>query len=187
MQLRACKAIVQTRVLSSFEDRREGGMSETGKIFKGHPHSDDDAALATEVPLDEGMPEINPAKICFVIVKARELGSEDLGIEPDASNESDDRFTSILTDAGRQSVEAELRAFINALDEDEQAALVAMMWIGRGDYDAPDWVLAVAEARARRSNPVSDYLLGTPLLPDYLEIALAEYGESCEVFEMGRL
>jgi hypothetical protein len=186
MQPRACKAIDDARVLSPFVHHRETGMSETGKSFKGHPDSDEPAE-ATEVPLDEGMPEINPAKICFVIVKARELGSEDFGIAPDASNESDDRFTSILTDAGGQSVEAELQAFINAMDDDEQAALVAMMWIGRGDYDAPDWKLAVAEARARRSHPVSDYLLGTPLLADYLEIALAEYGESCEVFEMGRL
>jgi hypothetical protein len=73
------------------------------------------------------------------------------------------------------------------MDEDEQSGLVAMMWIGRGDYDATDWKLAVADARARRSGPVSQYLLGTPLLSDYLETALAEFGESCEDFELGRL
>ncbi len=160
-------------------------MSESGKLFKGHPAPD----LGEEpaVPLDEGMPDINPEKICFVIVKARELAAEDSGVEADASNASDDRFQSILTKDGEAPTEAELKGFINAMDEDEQTALVAMMWIGRGDYDAPDWKLAMAEARARRSGPVSQYLLGTPLLSDYLETALSEFGESCSDFEMGRL
>ena len=160
-------------------------MSETGKVFKGHPSANEDEGLS--VPLDEGMPDINPDKVCFVIVKSRELAAEDTGMAADASNASDDRFQSILTKEGEAPTEAELRAFIDAMDEDEQNGLVAMMWIGRGDYDATDWKLAVADARARRSGPVSQYLLGTPLLSDYLETALAEFGESCEDFELGRL
>jgi hypothetical protein len=139
------------------------------------------------VPLDEGMPDINPEKICFVILKSRELAMEDTDIEADASNETDDGFSSILTHDGQAPTEAELLGFIDAMDEDEQNALVAMMWIGRGDYEAADWKIAVAEARARRSGPVSKYLLGTPLLSDYLETALAEFGESCEDFEKNRI
>ena len=160
-------------------------MSQSGKSFKTPEKTIDSEALL--LPADEGMPDINTDKVCFVIIKSRELAAEDTGIAADASNETDDRFTSILTDEGGPSTEAELKAFIDAMDEDEQNALVAMMWIGRGDYDAPDWKIAVAEARARRSGPVSKYLLGTPLLSDYLETALAEYGESCTDFEMGRL
>jgi hypothetical protein len=160
-------------------------MGETDKISKARLISVDQDGLS--VPLDNGMPELNPEKICFVIVKSRELASEDVGVDADASNETDDRFTSILTSEGEASTEAELKGFIDAMDEDEQNALVAMMWIGRGDYEASDWKLAVVDARARRSGLVSHYLLGTPLLSDYLETALAEFGESCQDFEMGRL
>ena len=160
-------------------------MSEAGKQFKKHPAPRFRAR--TDLEADEGMPDINPAKVCFVIVKARELGAEDSGVPSDASNASDDGFSSILTEAGRASTEGELKGFIDAMDEDEQIALVALLWIGRGDFTASEWKLAVAEARDRRTGSTSDYLLGTPLLPDYLETALAEFGESCEAFEMGRL
>ncbi len=160
-------------------------MSEKEKIGSAEGELPDNGNLS--VPIDNGMPEINPEKICFVIIKSRELAVEDTDIRADASNETDDGFSSILTHDGEAPTEAELTGFIDAMDEDEQSALVAMMWIGRGDYDASDWKVAVAEARARRSGSVSKYLLGTPLLSDYLETALAEYGESCADFETGRL
>jgi hypothetical protein len=35
------------------------------------------------------MPEINPAKVCFIIEKSREYLSEDLGADPDDSNPAD--------------------------------------------------------------------------------------------------
>ena len=43
------------------------------------------------------MPEINPAKVCFVIEKSRELLSEDVGVAPDASNPTDDGERVMLT------------------------------------------------------------------------------------------
>jgi hypothetical protein len=133
------------------------------------------------------MPEINTDKVCFVIVKSRESVAADSGMPGDSSNASDDGFLSILTERGSMASGHELAAFIDAMDEDEQAALVALMWIGRGDYAPADWKVAMADARARRTGSVTTYLLGTPLLSDYLETALAEYGETCTAFEMGRL
>ena len=43
------------------------------------------------------------------------------------------------------------------------------------------------EVRDVRERHTVDYLLGTPLLPDYLEGGLAEFGLSCNEFELGRL
>ncbi len=160
-------------------------MGDVVKVDNGNENLTEDDHPS--VPIDDGMPELNPEKICFVILKSRELAVEDTDIEADASNETDDGFSSILTHDGQAPTEAELIGFIDAMDEDEQCALVAMMWIGRGDYDSPDWKTAVAEARARRSGSVSKYLLGTPLLSDYLETALSEFGESCADFEKGRI
>lgn len=128
-------------------------------------------------------PEINPDKVCFVIEKARELEAEDEGIEADNSNPTDDDFRSILTDRAYKPIRRELVAFINAMDDDEKAELVALTWTGRGDYSAREWRVAVAEARSRREVETSIYLLGIPLLSDYLEEGLAVFDMSCEDFE----
>ncbi len=79
-------------------------------------------------------------------------------------------------------------AFINAMDDDEKAELVALTWTGRGDYSAREWRVAVAEARSRREVETSVYLLGIPLLAGYLDDGLAEFDLSCDDFnarEMG--
>ena len=132
------------------------------------------------------MPDINAEKVCYVIVKARELESEDDGVEADASNPSDDKSASALTDDAAASVRAELVAFIDAMDEDEQCDLTALAWVGRGDYTAEEWKTAVAEARARRGRAASPYLLENPLLASHLESGLAEFGESCQGFAADR-
>ncbi len=66
----------------------------------------------------------------------------------------------------------ELRELIDDLNVDEAAELVAIAWIGRGDFEATDFEQAVQEARERAVRSTSDYLLGMPLLPDYLEDGL---------------
>jgi hypothetical protein len=131
------------------------------------------------------MPEINPAKVCFIIEKARELFSEDVGADPDASNPADDGERSILTGANA-SIRRELVQFIKDLDVDEAAALVALAWIGLGDFEPEEWKRAVAEAGERAESPTWKYLLGMPLLPDYLEDALSAFGRSCEDYESGQ-
>ncbi|MGH6678733.1 MAG: DUF3775 domain-containing protein, partial [Bradyrhizobium sp.] len=65
---------------------------------------------------------------------------------------------------------------------DEQAELVSLVWIGRGDYGARELRIAVAEAKARKEMKTSSYLRGIPLLSDYLKAGLAEFGLDCEDF-----
>ncbi len=130
------------------------------------------------------MPEINPAKVCFVIEKAREMLSGDAGVAPDASNPSDDGEGIASTDADN-AIRREFVEFIRDLDVDEAAALVALVWIGRGDFEADDWKSAVAAAVERHEGPTWKYLLGMPLLPDYLQDALSAFGRSCEDYELG--
>ncbi|MBI1868101.1 MAG: DUF3775 domain-containing protein [Methylocystis sp.] len=129
------------------------------------------------------MPDINTQKVCFVIVKARELESEDEGMEADSSNPTDDKFVSVLTEEAYSGIRKEAAEFIEAMDEDEQCELVALAWVGRGDFSANEWDSAVAQAREQRTTPTSRYLLGMPLLAAYLEAGLAEFDESCEDFE----
>lgn len=130
-------------------------------------------------------PEINIDKVCFVIALAREWESEDEGIEADASNPTDDQAASALTEDAYAATRQELAAFIAACDDDEKDELVALAWVGRGDYTAQEWPAAVAEAKARREINTADYLLGMPLLAAYLEEGLSEFELSCEDFEEG--
>lgn len=132
------------------------------------------------------MPDINTEKVCFLIVKARELECEDEGIEADASNPSDDKFVSVMTEEAYGAVRSEIAAFIDAMDEDEQIELVALAWVGRGDFSADEWTEALAQARERRKGPTSEYLLGIPLLASFLESGLSQFGESCEGYAADR-
>ena len=74
--------------------------------------------------------------------------------------------------------ESELRGFVDRLSEDEQAELVAIMWIGRDSFFAEDLEEAIATARAEASTPCADYLIGTPHLSDHLENGLDALGIS---------
>ena len=72
--------------------------------------------------------------------------------------------------------EAELRGFIDRLNEDEQAELVAIFWIGRGSFEAEDFAEALQTARSEASTPTADYLLGSPHFADHLEAGAEAIG-----------
>jgi hypothetical protein len=129
---------------------------------------------------DRPMPEIDLAKVCFMIEKSREYLGEDVGVEADDSNPADDDERIMLTDAAGRSLRRELIEFIKDLDVDEAAALVALAWIGRGDMQPEEWKIAVAQAKERADAPTWRYVLDMELLPDYLEDALSAFGRSCE-------
>jgi Protein of unknown function (DUF3775) len=132
------------------------------------------------------VPDINTDKVCFLIVKARELECEDEGTEADASNPTDDKFVSVMTEEAFDTIRTELKSYIDAMDEDEQFEIVALTWVGRGDFTADEWTKAVATARERHKGSTSEYLLGIPLLASLLENGLEELGESCEGYAADR-
>ncbi len=129
------------------------------------------------------MPSIDPQKVCFVVVKAREF---DVKVDPvDSAPEGE--IEEILEDFADDPTYEEIKGFIDSLNEEEQANLVALVWTGRGDFSGKEWDEALALARERANDNTSGYLLGIPLLPDYLEEGLAAFDLSCADFEMGRL
>lgn len=74
--------------------------------------------------------------------------------------------------------EGELRGFIDRLSEEEQASLVAVMWIGRGSFEPEELEEAIATASEEATTPCADYLIGTPHLSDHLENGLEALGLS---------
>lgn len=131
---------------------------------------------------------ISPEKVCFIIIKAREFDAKDAVTEPDpGSNPSDDKDAEILEDHEDDPVVEELTSLIDSLSVDEQVDLVALTWLGRGDYSAGDWPEVREEAARAHNEHTAEYLLGTPLLGDFMEEGLSMLGYSCEEFEINRL
>jgi hypothetical protein len=131
---------------------------------------------------------VSTEQVCFIITKARQFEVKDVPTVSDgASNASDDRMVSVLEARGNDPVAQEIRALVNTLDEDQQIDLVALTWVGRGDYDIGEWHDARAQAAAAHNDRTADYLLGLPLLSEFLADALSETGRSCEDEDIGRL
>ncbi len=119
------------------------------------------------------MLEIQPEKVAHVAIRAREIDAK-VG-RWDGKGDTADADTILETRAG-DATEGELRAFIDTLNADEQAGLVAVMWIGRETFGADELAEAIQTAKDEATGPTADYLLGVPLLSDYLEDGLDALG-----------
>lgn len=131
----------------------------------------------------ENAPElaIPTDKLCFIIEKTREFDAKDQVTDPgDSSNGSDDAMIAVLEDHKDDPVVQEISAVIRSMSIDEQIDLVTLAWLGRGDGTLDDWAELRAEAERAHNNRTASYLLGMPLLPDYLEEALSQFGISRE-------
>jgi Protein of unknown function (DUF3775) len=126
-------------------------------------------------------------KLAYIVEKAREYDAE-VPADPDAqdgSDAADDDEREILLDTPDNPTAQELRDALDGLNIDEREELLALLWLGRGDYDAQSWGEALRQARDTRTTTETDYLLGTPLLGDYLEEGVEALGLSLEDFERG--
>ncbi|MDR3420851.1 MAG: DUF3775 domain-containing protein [Xanthobacteraceae bacterium] len=124
---------------------------------------------------------ISDEKLCFIISKAREFDVKDVVTDPDdASNPADDGNLAVLEDHKDDPVVQELVAVIGSMSVDEQVDLVALTWLGRGDGTIEDWSELRAEALRAHNRRTAAYLLGIPLLADYLDEAISLFGISCE-------
>jgi hypothetical protein len=127
-------------------------------------------------------------QVCFIIIKAREYDVKDVVTDPDdGSNASDDGMVEVLEDHADDPVAQEIRQFIGAMTEDEQIDLVALTWLGRGDGSIEEWDDLRGEAERAHNNRTAAYLLGIPLLPDFLEEGLSQFGMSCDDVDMQHL
>ena len=121
--------------------------------------------------------DIAPEKVAHVIIKAREYGAK-VGAWNDTTEEGDaeEDPSAILEDFTNDPTRAEIAGFIERLNYDEQANLVALVWVGRGTFEKEEFAEAVETARNERVNATASYLLGIPLLADYLEEGLEKMG-----------
>jgi len=131
---------------------------------------------------------IDHEKVCYLIIKAREF---DAKMEPEVSdpgdNPADDGERVVLFDYPDDPTAEEVRTCLEGLNEDEACEVLALLWLGRGDYERSEWERALAEALDAPNDRRPETLMGKPLLADYLEDGLSQLGYSCEDVEIGRL
>ncbi len=105
--------------------------------------------------------EIAPEKVAHVIIKAREYNAK-VGAWNDNPEEGDaaEDPSAILEDFAGDPTRAEITGFIAALNDDEQAHLVALAWIGRGTFEPEELDEAVETAKTERTNSTAKLSAG---------------------------
>lgn len=125
---------------------------------------------------------VSPHKVCVLIGMAREFHAKESVSFPESDYASggEDWAMQVLADHRDDPCYREMHQIISGMDLEEQVNLVALLWLGRGDFAAEEWAEALEEARGRLSSHTADYVIGTPLAADYLEEGLSALGYSCE-------
>lgn len=128
---------------------------------------------------ETGAPELGIAidQVCFVIEQARAFEAKEAG-EGGADADEDDVEGHLLEEES-DTAEDELREAIEEMNDDEQAALIALAWVGRGEFDVTEWDEAVQTAKERNVRKAAEYLMGMPELAAFLEEGLEAFGLSC--------
>jgi hypothetical protein len=120
--------------------------------------------------------DISGEKAAWVVVRARELEAKVQPFNADAETAAEEHG-GILEDRGGDPTVRELVDYIRALNDDEKANLVALVWIGRGTYEPEQWAEAITRARREHGASTERYLLQSPLLAEHLEAGLDAIGQ----------
>ncbi len=125
--------------------------------------------------------ELNRDTVQFIIDKAHEFHARDDVTFEEEPEVADEFWSSqVTTDFGGDPYYRELKTTINDLEPDQQVSLVALMWLGRGDFSIAEWDEALQSAGESWNDHTADYLIGTALLADYLSEGLQQVDESPE-------
>ena len=129
---------------------------------------------------------ISTEKVRAVIEAARELAGKVPSTAGDRTTTGDDsRLVTIEDYSGdvafdRDGRRREMIELIAGLNVEEQTDLLALIWLGRGDYEIDEWDAAIVEAEARIAARDPDYMIGDAALPEYLGDGLEAFGRTCD-------
>ena len=122
---------------------------------------------------------ISPETAFFILLKARAFDEKVEASDPDSgSNPSDDNEVDVLEETSDDPTYAELRAAVRRLNDDELRDLIALIWIGRGDFSMAELAEAREAAAEIGRERAPRYVAGIPTVSDYLEDALSQFGHT---------
>ncbi len=125
---------------------------------------------------------VSPEIVCQLITRAHEFHAQEGVVIPEDTMESsveNDPFQ-ILADHRGDLTSLEILDAINNLEPDQQVCLLAIMYLGRGDFSVDEWGAALEEARNNWDVSVAKHLLSNPNIADFLSEGLSLLGHSCE-------
>lgn len=131
---------------------------------------------------------LNPEFLRSLILKMRAIMAQEEGIvTPDmASNLTDDDASpATLQDTPENLTRLEVQTQIEDLEPDQQAELVALMWIGRGDMEPEEWQEALVQAAEEHGDDPAGYLLSHPHAADYLDEGVDRLLDGSDFMETG--
>jgi len=124
--------------------------------------------------------DLNPETVQFIITRAHEYQvSETASLEAEDVNVAEAMNEEFVHDVDDPTF-LELKATIEDLEPDQQVSLVALMWLGRGDFTIDEWAAALQRAGDSWNERSAEYLIRTPLLADYLGEGLEQFGEESD-------
>ena len=137
--------------------------------------------------MNDDLLAIHPEFLRTLILKLRSLMAQEEMVSPDSGSNptDDDASPAVLQDSPDNLTREEIATVIEDLEPDQQAELVALMWVGRGDMEPEEWEEAVALALELQEGPTSEYLLKHPHVADYLVEGLDRLFDGSDLMETG--
>lgn len=127
------------------------------------------------------MLDVNPDTVCRLIELAREFhGQEHVSVDEEPESTGDEWPARLMAEYATGGLLDEFRATVEDLEPDQQQQVVALLWLGRGDYELDEWEDALSYAADAWNPATADYLIAHPLLADYLTEGLDRHGYRCE-------
>lgn len=96
-------------------------------------------------------------------------GRENAAVADPGSNPTDDEAGIALEDRKEHLDDDEVAREIAGLNDRQQAELVALLWTGQKVTEPEEWEATVQRAMTEVDTPVTDYLLGHPLVAEHVE------------------
>lgn len=108
---------------------------------------------------------------------------QEVSFPEEPANPTDDWLAQILESHGDDSTFQEFKSIVDDLEPDQQQEVVALLWVGRGDYGEDEWQAALEQARDSWNLRTAEYLITHPHLSDYLTEGLEAMGYSWDSLE----
>ena len=127
------------------------------------------------------MLNVSTGNISRLIELAHEFQAQEaVSFPEEPGNPSGDWVAQMLASHGDDSTFQEFKSIVDDLEPDQQQEVVALLWVGRGDYGEDEWEAAVEQARDSWNLRTAEYLITHPHLSDYLAEGLDTLGYSLE-------
>ena len=134
---------------------------------------------------DKARLDINPETVRYIANMAREFQDpEQIMIGDQSLDDINEWSGEGMVEHHDDPIYSEMKTAIEDLEPDQQVQLVALMWLGRGSFTVGEWAAALKEAGDNWNPKTADYLIGTPLLSDYLEEGLSQLEYNLEDSEV---